>query len=47
LHRRLKEKGIVAPPADKMIKEPEKKKEIWELLAERERSIHDGRGFSR
>ncbi len=40
--RRLKEKGIVAPPVDKMVKEPEKGKEVWELLAIRERDIHSG-----
>ncbi len=38
-----KYRGLDSPPEDKMIKEPEKKKEIWELLSERERSIHSGR----
>ena len=42
LHRRLKEKGIVAPPVDKMVREPERKKEVWELLAGRERDIQSG-----
>ncbi len=40
--RELKEKGIVVPPNDKMVRYPEKKKEFWELLAERERNIHSG-----
>ncbi len=42
--RELKAKGIVAPPVDKMVREPERKKEIWELLANRERDLHSGDG---
>jgi len=37
MHRRLKEQG--SPPVDKMVREPERKKEIWELLVDRERNI--------
>ncbi len=33
-------KALDSPPKDKMVREPERKKEIWELLADRERSIH-------
>lgn len=40
LHRSLD-----MPPLDKMVKEPEKKKEIWELLAIREKNIHGGNGL--
>lgn len=39
-------KGLDAPPMDKMVREPNKKKEIWELLAERENNIHSGSGIS-
>jgi hypothetical protein len=37
LHRELDN-----PPQDRMIRQPEKKKEIWELLAQREKDLHSG-----
>ena len=42
LAKQLVRRGVIAPPRDKMIKAPERKKEIWELLAEREKNIHSG-----
>lgn len=35
-----KHKNLDRPFKDKMIREPEKKKVIWELLSEREINIH-------
>lgn len=40
-------KSINAPAVDKMVKEPERNKQVYELLAERERSIHGGTGIIR
>lgn len=40
-------KAITAPAVDKMVKEPERKKEIWDGMVERERNIHGGNGMTR
>ncbi len=40
--RDIKTRALETPPVNKMILTPEKKKNIWELLADRERNIHSG-----